>query len=198
MTSVKKQKSHGRATRSNRGLTTQSIAGELVSYLPQTGAFASAVGVSRDTARAWMSGRVPARPRVLVLQRISALLRVCVAADRYIADRPSTGRWLTAKNNRLLHLSPAMVVQLHGANGAQLLCQAMPCLVPLMPAQAVDVPTLDELRFVLDAAIGSQDAIRCGEGLGVTLSDRELDEELAESHNTAAASHFTEFGETSQ
>ena len=127
-----------------------------------------------------MSGQVPARPRVLVLQRISALLRVCVAADRYIADRPSTGRWLTAQNALLLHLSPAMIVRLYGADGAQLLCQAMPYLVPRMPARAVDTPTLDELRFALDAAMGPRDMIRAGGAFDVTFADQELDDELAE------------------
>lgn len=127
-----------------------------------------------------MSGQVPARPRVLVLQRISALLRVCVAADRYIADRPATGRWLIAQSDHLLHLSPAMVVRFHGADGVQLLRRAMPYLMPRMPARAVDAATLDELRLALDAAMVPQDTIREEGAFGVEFSDQELDDELAE------------------
>ena len=180
MTSVDKQKTHSRVTQSDRSRKAQRIARELASYLPQTGSFASAVGISRDTARTWMSGRVPARPRVLVLQRISALLRVCVAADRYIADRPTTGRWLIAQNDHLLHLSPATVVRLYGAEGAQLFCQAMPYLVPRVPAQVVDAPTLNKLQLALDAVLKERNMIQPRGVLDNAFSDQELDDELAE------------------
>lgn len=181
-----------RVTRTSRGRQARRIARELASYVPQTGAFASAVGISRDTARSWMSGRVPARPRVLVLDRISRLLRVCVAADRYFADRTSTGRWLVAKNDGLLRLSPAKVVLLHGTEGVQVLRQAMPYLMPRMPARPVDVPTMEELQLALDAAMAPRDMIRGDGPSGVTFSDQELDDELAEWDAAVSEPRFVE------
>ncbi len=139
-----------------------------------------------------MSGRVPARPRVLVLDRISRLLRVCIAADRYFADPTLTGRWLVAKNDRLLHLSPAMVVRLHGADGVQLLRRAMPYLMPRMPARAVDAATLDELRLALDVAMVPQDTIREGGAFDIEFSDQELDDELAEWDDAVSEPRFVE------
>lgn len=182
MTSVEATRAVGRqrATRTTRGLRARRLTRRLAAYLPRTTDLAVALATSRDTVRAWRSGRGPERPRVALLLRVTMLVRLCDAADRYIADKRASGRWLLSSQPRLLGgLSPAQVVDRFGATGMNLILDAMPYLVPARPASPLDSLTVEDVRATLEVFLREQGLAPSEALTAPAPSNQELEAELA-------------------
>jgi hypothetical protein len=143
---------------------------------------AAALGTSRDTLRAWTAGKVPARPRVELLEAAEALLVLCRAARRYMPDDHQVGDWLTAPDPRLRGASPAKALRRYGRPGLDVLISGLALIAPPRPSGPVDLPPLKELRAALMTGIGPE-AVERIEQMAATESiaytDDELDAELA-------------------
>lgn len=108
------------------------------------------------------------------------LVRLCEAADRYIADKRASGRWLLSSQPRLLGgLSPAQVVDRFGATGMNLILDAMPYLVPARPPSPLDSLTVEDVRATLEVFLREQGLAPREARTAPAPSDQELEAELA-------------------
>ena len=169
-------------TRTARSGQAERAASQLLVFYRSLSQLASALGVTRDTARSWSAGTAPARPRVEVLERAELLLSLCRAARRYMADDRQVGAWTLAPSPSLRGHSPAQMLARHGQEGLQILLAELATVAPPRPTGPVEMPSVDELRESLASGVGTValkriDWIAAAEP--IELSDAQLDAEVA-------------------
>ena len=144
---------------------------------------ASALGVTRDTARSWSMGTAPARPRVELLEKAELLLSLCVAARRYMASDHQVGAWTLAPSPALRGHSPAQMLSRHGRDGLQILLAELATVAPPRPTGPVEMPSVEQLREALAGGVGAA-ALKRIEKIAavepIELSDAELDAQVRE------------------
>lgn len=115
---------------------------------------AVALGVSRDTARAWLA-EAPRRPRRAVIARIELLAVLCAEAARYMARGRQVGRWTLAPHPAFGGRSPAEVVAEDGAAGLGALLERM---IDYVPARSDPELELDEAKLLagIRATLGAE------------------------------------------
>ena len=166
-----------------RGGQAQRTALELRVFYGSMSQLASALGVTRDTARSWSAGTAPARPRVELLERAELLLGLCVAARRYMASDQQVGAWTLAPSPALHGHSPAQMLASHRRDGLQVLLAELATVAPPRPTRPVEMPSVEQLREALAGGIGAA-ALKRIEKIAaaepIELSDAELDAQLRE------------------
>jgi len=177
-----KTKKPGRL-RTARSDQAKRTASQLLIYYRSISQLASALDVTRDTARSWSAGIAPARPRVELLQRAELLLSLCNAARRYMASDRQVGAWTLAPSPSLRGHTPAQMLARHGREGLQVLLAELATVAPPRPTGPVEMPSLQELQESLAGGVGSA-ALKRIEKIAaaepIELSDAELDAQLRE------------------
>ncbi len=170
-------------TRTARSGQAEQVASQLLVFYRSLSQLASALGVTRDTARSWSAGTAPERPRVELLERAELLLSLCGAARRYMADDRQVGAWTLAPSPSLRGHSPAQMLARHGQEGLQILLAELATVTPPRPTDPVEMPSVDELRESLAGGVGAAalkriERITAAEP--IELSDAQLDTQLRE------------------
>lgn len=168
-------------TRTARSDQAERTASQLLVFYRSTAQLASALGVTRDTARSWSAGTAPARPRVELLQRAELLLSLCNAARRYMASDRQVGAWTLAPSPSLRGHTPAQMLARHGREGLRVLLGELARIAPPRPTGPVQMPSLQELQESLASGLGPA-ALKRIEKIAsaepIELSDAELDAQL--------------------
>lgn len=161
----------------------QRTASQLRVFYRSMSQLASALDVTRDTARSWSAGTAPARPRVELLERAELLLSLCVAARRYMASDHQVGEWTLAPSPALRGHSPAQLLARHGQDGLRVLLAELATVAPPRPTGPVEMPSLEQLREALAGDVGAA-ALKRIEKIAtvepIELSDAQLDAQLRE------------------
>lgn len=169
-----------RTARSDKAKRTAS---RLLVFYRSISQLASALEVTRDTARSWSAGEAPARPRVELLERAELLLSLCTAARRYMASDRQVGAWTLAPSPSLRGHTPAQMLAQHGREGLQVLLADLATVAPPRPTGPVEMPSLEELQESLASGLGPA-ALKRIEKIAavepIELSDAELDTQLRE------------------
>lgn len=177
------KKSKGTRGGTVRSGQAQRTASQLRVFYRSLSQLASALGVTRDTARNWSAGTAPARPRVELLQRAELLLSLCVAARRYMASDHQVGEWTLAPSPALRGHSPAQVLARHEQDGLQVLLAELATVAPPRPTGPIEMPSLEQLREALAGGVGAA-ALKRIEKIAavepIELSDAQLDAQLRE------------------
>jgi hypothetical protein len=172
-----------RRSRTARGDQAGRVASRLLVFYRSVSQLASALGVTRDTARSWSAGETPARPRVELLERAELLLSLCNAARRYMASDRQVGVWTLAPSPALRGYTPAQVLVRHGRGGLEVLLAELATVAPPRPSGPVRMPSVEELRESLAGGVGRA-ALKRIEKIAasepVEFSDAELDAQLRE------------------
>ncbi|MGH2902782.1 MAG: hypothetical protein ACRDK7_04255 [Solirubrobacteraceae bacterium] len=170
-----------RRTRTPRSGQAQRTVLQLLVFYRSLSQLASALGVTRDTARSWSAGTAPARPRVELLERAELLLSLCGAARRYMADDHQVGTWTLAPSPALHGHSPAEMLARHGREGLQVLLAELATVAPPRPGGPVEMPFVELLRESLATGVGAA-ALKRIEKIAaaepIELGDAELDAQL--------------------
>lgn len=177
-----KTKRSGR-TRTARSGQAERAASQLLIFYRSLSQLASALGVTRDTARSWSTGTVAARPRVELLERAELLLSLCRAARRYMADDRQVGAWTLAPSPALRGHSPAQMLARHGQEGLQIPLTELTTVAPPRPAEPVEMPSVEQLRESLASGVGTaalKRIERIAAAKPIELSDTQLDAQLRE------------------
>lgn len=170
-------------TRTARSDQAKRTASRLLVFYSSISQLASALDVTRDTARSWSAGTAPARPRVELLDRAELLLSLCNAARRYMTSDPQVGAWTLAPSPSLRGHAPAQMLVQHGRGGLQVLLAELATVAPPRPTGPVEMPSLEELQESLAGGMGPA-ALKRIEKIAaaepIELSDTELDAQLRE------------------
>jgi hypothetical protein len=176
-------KTASKKSKGTRGGQAQRTASKLRVFYRSLSQLASALGVTRDTARNWSAGTAPARPRVELLQRAELLLSLCVAARRYMASDHQVGEWTLAPSPALRGHSPTQVLARHEQDGLQVLLAELATVAPPRPTGPIEMPSLEQLREALAGGVGAA-ALKRIEKIAavepIELSDAQLDAQLRE------------------
>jgi DNA-binding transcriptional regulator YiaG len=170
-----------RRPRTSRTGQAERVAAQLRKYFRSATQLATSLGTSRDTLRAWSTGNGPARPRVELLEVAELLLKLCVAARRYVADDHQVGDWVVAPDPRLHGASPSEALRRYGREGLEVLLADLVVVAPPRPTGPIDLPSLEALRAALAAGIGADAAERIqriASAAPIVLTDEELEAEL--------------------
>jgi len=111
-------------------------------YASNVSDLATALGTTRDTVRAWLTDP-PAKPREELLARAERLWVLARAAQRYIPDERTVGRWTLAPNLGLGGSSPAAVLVASGDDGLDRVLADMVSYAPARPDLPIEAE--DEL-----------------------------------------------------
>jgi DNA-binding transcriptional regulator YiaG len=170
-----------RRPRTSRTGQAERVAAQLRKYFRSATQLATALGTSRDTLRAWSTGNGPARPRVELLEVAELLLKLCVAARRYVANDHQVGDWAVAPDPRLHGASPSEALRRYGREGLEVLLADLVVVAPPRPTGPIELPSLEALRAALAAGIGAEAAERIqriASAEPIVLTDEELEAEL--------------------
>jgi hypothetical protein len=168
-------------TRTARSDRAERTASQLLAFYRSTAQLASALEVTRDTARSWSAGTAPARPRVDLLNRAELLLSLCNAARRYMASDRQVGAWTLAPSPSLRGHNPTQMLARHGREGLRVLLGELARIAPPRPTGPMQMPSLQELQQSLASGLGPAALKRIEKITAVgpiELSDTELDVQL--------------------
>jgi hypothetical protein len=146
-------------SQSTRSVRAHDLACDLGSYYEAsvTG-LATALGTTRDTARAWLEAP-PNKPRQELLDRAERLSLLCRAASRYLLGRAAVGRWTLAPHLSLHGESPAQALLARGDEGLTWLLMEMASVAPARP----DLPLAQDEEALwekISETLGADDLAR--------------------------------------
>lgn len=114
---------------------------------------AAALGVERDTIRAWDARRA-SRLRAASRRRVSALLAVCRDLGGVRSDPPAIGRWLLTEQPGLMGARPTDVLLKLGSEGARFVVLVAYGVAPVRPG---DVPDAESFWRAVEAKLAAVD-----------------------------------------
>ncbi len=125
----------------------------LTEYFGSVSDRADALGVGRDTIRAWDT-RSASKLRAASRRRVSALVMVCRDLGAVMSEPAAVGRWLLTEQPGLMGARPTDVLLKLGSEGARFIVQVAYGVAPVRPG---DVPDAASFWRAVQAKLSEDD-----------------------------------------